>query len=90
MAHLQVHLRVPVTVIQDDNVCSVQVDAQATRTGGKQEDEFFTALLIVGVNLSLSVLSRCVACTAQKGLCLCQLATFHNAGNGSSAFCKCR
>lgn len=61
MTHLQVHLRVPVTVIQDDNVCSIQVDAQATSTGGQQENELLTALLIVGVNLSLSVLSRRVA-----------------------------
>ena len=33
--HLQIHLGVPVTVIQDDNVCSVQVDAQAASTRGQ-------------------------------------------------------
>ncbi len=59
--HLQIHLRVPVTVIQDDNICSVQVDAQAASTRRQQENKLLAALCIVAVDLCLSVLSRCVA-----------------------------
>lgn len=32
-------------VVQDDDVCGVQVDAQATSTRGQQEDELVAALL---------------------------------------------
>lgn len=36
---LRVVGRIPVVIIEDDGVCSSQVDTQTTRTGTKQEDE---------------------------------------------------
>ena len=82
-ADLQIHLRVPVTVIQDDNVCRVQVDAQASGTRGQQEDKLLTALCIVGVDLGLSVLTRSVAWDSNRAAfsscfdCTCSRADEH-------------
>ena len=45
---LQVHLRVPVRVVDDDDVGGVQVDAEAAGSGRKHEDEL---LAVVGVEL---------------------------------------
>lgn len=36
-SYLQVHGRVPVTLIEDDCVCCCQVDAQTTSTGAQHE-----------------------------------------------------
>ena len=58
---LQVHLRVPVAVEQDNDVCGVQVDAQAPGARGQQEDELLGALRVVGVDLRLAVLAAGVA-----------------------------
>ena len=58
--HLQVHLWVPVAVIQDDDVCCVEVDAQATCPGGQEEDKFLAPFPVVVINLGFSVFSRCV------------------------------
>jgi hypothetical protein len=61
--HLKVHLRVPVRIEDDHDVCSVQVDAQAPCTRRQQEDELVAALRIEAVNLRLAVLTGRVACT---------------------------
>ena len=44
------------------NVGGVKVDAQASGTGGQQEDELLAALRIEAINLRLSVLSGGVTC----------------------------
>lgn len=45
-----------------NNVGGVKVDAQASGTGGQQEDELLAALRIEAINLRLSVLSGGVTC----------------------------
>jgi hypothetical protein len=37
VAYLQVHLWVPVAVIQDDNISCSQVDTQTSSSGGQEE-----------------------------------------------------
>ena len=53
---LQVHLGVPVGVVQDHDVSRVQVDAEAAGPRGQHEHELFAALGIVVLDLSVSVL----------------------------------
>ena len=55
---LQVSLRVPVRVVQDDNVSSGEVDAEAPSTGRKQEDELLRVGLVVFVDRDDTVLVR--------------------------------
>ena len=64
--HLQVHLRVPVGVEEDDDVGRVQVDAQAARARGQQEDELLAALRVEAVDLALPVLAARVACARAR------------------------
>lgn len=61
--NLEVHLRVPVRIEDDHDVCGVQVDAQASCARRQQENELVAALRIEAVNLQLAVLPRRVACT---------------------------
>lgn len=61
--HLEIHLRVPVAVVQDDDVGGVQVDAQAAGARGQQENELLAALGVVVVDLRLTVLAGGVTCT---------------------------
>ena len=68
IADLKIHLRIPVTVVQNDDVSCVQVDTKTPSTSGQQEDELLAALCIVGINLCLSVLTRRVACTVLRCL----------------------
>ena len=65
-SHLEIHLRVPVRVKDDHDVCSVQVDAQASSTGRQQEDKLLTALCIEAIDLGLTVLTRCVTCSLSQ------------------------
>ena len=53
---LQVHLWIPVGVVEDDDVGRVQVDAEASRAGGQHEDEFLAALGVVLLDLTVAVL----------------------------------
>lgn len=62
--HLQIHLRVPVRVVEHHNVCSGQVDAQATGARGQQEDELLRVGRVERVDAVLTVLARGVAVNA--------------------------
>ena len=53
---LQVHLRVPIGVVDDDDVGGVQVDAETTGSSGQHEEELFAVLGVVLGDLSVSVL----------------------------------
>ena len=55
---LQVSLRVPVRVVKHDDVSSGEVDAEATGTCRKQEDELLRVGLIVLVDRDDTVLVR--------------------------------
>ena len=61
--HLQVHLGVPVAVKQHHHVSSVQVDPQAPRARGQQENEFLASGAVEVLDLALPVLSAGVACS---------------------------
>jgi hypothetical protein len=47
---LKIGLRVPVTVVEDNDVRSGEIDAKPARTGGEEEDEFRRAGLVVRVD----------------------------------------
>jgi hypothetical protein len=49
---LKIHLRVEVTVIKDDCVCSCKVDAEASCPSAQQEDEVLVSL-VEGFDLAL-------------------------------------
>ena len=58
---LEIHLRVPVAVVEDDDVCGVEVDAEAARPRAQHEDELGAALGVVLLDLAVSVLVRGLA-----------------------------
>ena len=64
--YLKIHLWIPVAVIQNDDICSVQIDAQATCSCRQEEDELLAAFPVVVINLVLSVFPGCV--TYDKGV----------------------
>ena len=66
VADLEIHLGIPVTVIEHHNVGSVQVDAQPSSTRTQQEDELLGSLPVVVIDLGLPVLPRGIPCT-QRG-----------------------
>lgn len=49
------HLRIPVGVVEDDDICCGEVDAQPSSTSRKQEQEFRRPRLIELVHLSMGV-----------------------------------
>ena len=55
---LQIRLRVPITVVQDDDVGSGQVDAETTGARGEQEDELVAVGLVVLVDGDDTVVVR--------------------------------
>ena len=55
---LQIHLRVPVGIEQNDHVSRGQVDAQTTGTSRQHEDELGTAGFVVLGNLAVAILVR--------------------------------
>ena len=55
---LQVHLRVPVRVVEDDDVGRRQVDAEAAGARRQHEDELFAVRLVEGLDRRLAVLVR--------------------------------
>jgi hypothetical protein len=61
---LQVHLRVPVAVVEDDDVGSREVDAQAARARREQEAKLLAAVRVERVDHVLAVLARRVAVDA--------------------------
>mmetsp|Transcript_8046 Transcript_8046/g.19965 ORF Transcript_8046/g.19965 Transcript_8046/m.19965 type:complete len:209 (-) Transcript_8046:1229-1855(-) len=61
---LQVHLRVPVAIVDNDRVCGHKVDAQPTGACGEQKDELLAAISIVCVDHVLAVVARGVAVDA--------------------------
>jgi hypothetical protein len=66
--HLEIHLGIPIAIVQDNDVGGVKVDAQAPGPCGEQEDELLGALPVVLVDLGLSVLSGCIPCTDEDNL----------------------
>jgi hypothetical protein len=54
MDRLHVHLRVPVGVIYDDFVSSLQIDPLPSCAGGEEEEELRGALALEALNLFLS------------------------------------
>ena len=52
---LQIHLRVPVRVVDNDDVGGVQVDAETTGSGGEHEEELLAVLGVVLGDLTVSV-----------------------------------
>ena len=57
---LEIHLRVPVTVVEDDNICFVQFDTETSSPGAQHEDEIGAVLRIVLLDKPVSVLMRSV------------------------------
>lgn len=58
-------MRVPVTVVEHDNVCSRQVDTETASTRREQEDELLAVRLVVLVDGNNTVLmSRATVDTA--------------------------
>lgn len=55
---LQVHLRVPVGVVDDDDVGRREVDAEPAGACRQHEHELFTALRVVLLDLPVAVLVR--------------------------------
>ena len=58
---LEVHLRVPVGVIEDDSVGRGQVDPQAPSSGGQHEYKLVTALTVVVVDVGLEGGKSCIS-----------------------------
>ena len=69
---LQIRLRVPITVVQDDDVGGGQVDTETTGTRGEQEDELVAVGLIVLVDgsdtviMSGSTVDAAVLCSSRQ------------------------
>ena len=47
---LQIHLGIPVGVIEDDDVGGVQIDAETSGTGRQHEDELLRVFRIVSLS----------------------------------------
>ena len=58
---LNVILRVPVTIIDDDCVCRLQVDTKPACSSREQEEEFAAIGRIEAIDAVLSLVVRCVA-----------------------------
>ena len=75
---LQIGLRVPVTVVQDDNVCRGEVDTQPTGTRGEQEDELLAVGLVVLVDgyypviMGGATVDTTVLCAPSQSSVLCK------------------
>lgn len=50
ISHLDIVVRVPIGVVDDDSVGSVQVDAETTGSGGQQEAELLSAFLVEAID----------------------------------------
>lgn len=57
---LQICLRVPIAVKEDDNVGGNKVDTETTSTSGEQEDELFAVRCVVVVDCGDTVLMSSV------------------------------
>lgn len=58
---LQIHLRVPVRVIYDDNICCGKINTKTTSSCRQHKDKLLTARGIIFVDLSLPILVRCLS-----------------------------
>lgn len=47
--------KLPITVIENDNICSGKVNPKTTSSGRKQENEFFASWPIEGLNRSITI-----------------------------------
>ena len=50
---LKIHLRIPVTIVEDENIGCVQVDTETSSPGTQHEDELGAVLRIVLLDLQL-------------------------------------
>mmetsp|Transcript_32858 Transcript_32858/g.77904 ORF Transcript_32858/g.77904 Transcript_32858/m.77904 type:complete len:460 (-) Transcript_32858:740-2119(-) len=57
---LEVHLGIPVGVVQHNDVGSSQIDSEAAGSGGEQEDKLLRVLLVERVDGVLAVIPGCV------------------------------
>ena len=55
---LQVGLRIPVAVVQDDDVCGREIDTKTTRTSRQQKDELVAVGLVVLIDGDDTVVMR--------------------------------
>ena len=62
---LQVHLRVPITVIQNHNICHGQIDPQTTCPGAQHENKLFTSRHVIYA-LIADCLSSCGVCPSRQ------------------------
>ena len=51
---LEIHLRIPITVVENDNIGGGKVDTETTSSGRKHEDELIGVLLVVGRDLGIA------------------------------------
>ena len=62
---LQVHLRVPITVIQNHNICRGQVDPHTTCPSAQHENKLFTSRHVIYA-LIADCLSSCGVCPSRR------------------------
>ena len=58
---LQVHLRAPIIIIQNHNICCGQVDPQTSCPGAQHENKLFTSRHVICIDCWLSLLMRCLS-----------------------------
>lgn len=58
---LQIGLRIPVAVVEDDDVRRGQVDSQSSSACSEQENEFFAAGFVVLVDGAYTVFVSCAS-----------------------------
>ena len=58
---LEIDLRIPITVIQDYNVCSCKIDTQTSCSGTQHKNEFAAVWHVESIDLCLSLFMRCLS-----------------------------
>ena len=58
---LEINLRIPVTVIQNNYVCCCQVNSQTTCSGAQHENKLGAVWHVEGIDLWLSFFMRCLS-----------------------------
>lgn len=58
---LEINLRIPVTVIQNNYICCRQVNSQTTCSGAQHENKLGAVRHVEGIDLRLSFFMRCLS-----------------------------
>lgn len=53
---LQIHLRIPIGVVYDDNISRGEIDAETARASRQHEDELLTVIRVILLDLPIAVL----------------------------------